>query len=180
MKKSQFITTQLQKYPNAAKDVLEFIADFIGEGANRVSDDILISKFTNGYCYYFALMLADAFGGRLMWARELNHIVWQDTRKNCHQYTYDISGVFTTYARLTPFEELMEDREGFRHRGKDHDIFYDIEEYCKSNSLERANVLEQVFSIVPLEDRTYENVNETDVYRYWSIWKNKRQKEETT
>lgn len=68
----------------ADKQVLSFIDDF------REDDKSIRQKFCAGYCYYFAVMLKDAFHrGEICWCAPLGHICWVDD----NGVPYDIDGV---------------------------------------------------------------------------------------
>lgn len=73
------------------KQILWFIANFlyhspiINDSAKSIS-----CEFTCGYCYYFALILKDAFNrGEICYAHHLGHIVWLDN----NDIAYDITGI---------------------------------------------------------------------------------------
>lgn len=52
--------------------------------------EIIWQTFTAGYCYYFAVMLKDAFQrGEICWCAPYGHICWVDD----NGVPYDISGV---------------------------------------------------------------------------------------
>lgn len=90
----KFINANLKYCPTANKQVLQFIADFLYHGVPdvdlEVSAESIRSTFRAGYCYYFAHMLAEAFGrGTVCWAAPYGHMVWVDTDGN----PYDIEGV---------------------------------------------------------------------------------------
>lgn len=68
----------------ADKDVISFIEGFLGD------HEIIWQTFTAGYCYYFAVMLKDAFQrGEIRWCAPYGHICWVDD----NGVPYDISGV---------------------------------------------------------------------------------------
>lgn len=68
----------------ADKDVISFIEGFLGD------HEIIWQTFTAGYCYYFAVMLKDAFQrGEICWCAPYGHICWVDD----NGVPYDISGV---------------------------------------------------------------------------------------
>lgn len=52
------------KYPDKKPDktVIQFITDAITSVDRKNSDDVLYDFFHAGYCYYFSLMLKEAFG----------------------------------------------------------------------------------------------------------------------
>lgn len=66
---SQWISRTLKQFPKARRDVLTFIDNVNAfsspEECKRFSTSIE-KLFTNGFCYYFALMLHDAFGGTIV------------------------------------------------------------------------------------------------------------------
>lgn len=74
---------QMKIYPKADSSVLRFIGRF------REENPDLERIFTKGYCYYFAVMLRDAFGGAIYLSPETSHIVWSEDQN----LYYDITGV---------------------------------------------------------------------------------------
>ena len=65
------------KYPDQKPDktVIQFITDAITSVDRKNSNDVLYDFFHAGYCYYFALMLKDAFGrGQICWCAPYGHI----------------------------------------------------------------------------------------------------------
>lgn len=90
----KFIETNIEGCPDADVVVLQFIANFLYHGVPDVSLDdsseSVRSTFRAGYCYYFAVMLQNAFNrGEICWAAPLGHIVWVDT----NGVPYDVEGV---------------------------------------------------------------------------------------
>lgn len=80
------------KYPDKKPDktVIQFITDAITSVDRKNSDDVLYDFFHAGYCYYFALMLKEAFGrGQICWCAPYGHICWQDE----NGVGYDIGGI---------------------------------------------------------------------------------------
>lgn len=80
----------MQKQPQANKDILEFIYNFFSSHSSGIEDNEHVRKiFRDGYCYYFALMLQDAFpGGKIVWCAPFGHIAYQ-----YNNIVYDIEGV---------------------------------------------------------------------------------------
>lgn len=80
------------------KKVMNFIDDFATLfGMLHPDETKAISKvFSNGYCYYFAIILKEAFGGRgeIYMTRDDRHIVWV-----LNNVAYDINGVYGTYPK---------------------------------------------------------------------------------
>lgn len=170
-RQSEFVEGQKVAFPNAAEDVLTFIAEFKCS-VNPHEEEIIEDLFSAGYCYYFALMLKDAFGGSLMYSADRGHIVWLDNReiKN-HQFAYDIHGVYEDYEKLVSLREMPNDSiESFRHRGKDFDLDLRMSEFKEEHDLDDADLNERVFNIIPLERRLFSFPNPEDAYRYFSIY----------
>lgn len=94
------------------KDVLEFINRFVCYTGKEHADAVQ-HLFRSGYCYYFALILKEAFGrGRVCLAAPYGHIVWEDLDGTA----YDVEGICTTdYEFLIPVEELESGLEDFMH-----------------------------------------------------------------
>lgn len=91
----------------ADKQVLSFIDDF------REDDKSIRQKFCAGYCYYFAVMLKDAFHrGEICWCAPLGHICWVDD----NGVPYDIDGVCDSDCNFfIPIRYIREGLEDFRH-----------------------------------------------------------------
>lgn len=83
MSKILSIKEQYKVYRSADAKVLNFIDRF------RSQSKDLSRIFTQGYCYYFAAMLKDAFGGDIYLSPETDHIIWSDDKN----IFYDINGV---------------------------------------------------------------------------------------
>lgn len=80
-------------YPGREKTdekVLTFIGNITGyHYPNSQKQDSIYELFASGYCYYFALMLKDAFQrGEVCWCAPHGHICWVDD----NGHPYDIHG----------------------------------------------------------------------------------------
>lgn len=76
-------------YPTADTQVLQFIYKFLMHSGEENSE-VIRNQFRNGYCYYFAHMLQQAFNrGTVCIAAPIGHFVWMDE----NQVPYDIEGV---------------------------------------------------------------------------------------
>lgn len=85
--------------------------------------DTFVKVFRNGYCYYFAIMLKDAFNrGEVCMTYDCRHVVWIDD----DNVAYDINGIFGWYAEtsnkdnywnglLVPVEKIPNYIESFKH-----------------------------------------------------------------
>lgn len=96
LSKTQWVKSQLEicdRNKSVRKDVLLFIFSILYGyfGENRRNTAVL-TVFTHGYCYYFAKMLEDAFGGTVCYVEGFDHIVWKDEFENL----YDAGGIFAT------------------------------------------------------------------------------------
>lgn len=77
--------------------VMDFIHRFVTlfGRLTPVESSILASVFSQGFCYYFAIILKEAFGcGDICITSDCNHVVW--VYKNI---AYDIGGVYNRYPR---------------------------------------------------------------------------------
>lgn len=112
-----FVNDNLKFFPDADKNVLSFIADFMYWGVPEVSlkdsAESIRSTFRVGFCYYFALMLRVAFcRGTVCWAAPFSHIVWVDD----NNIPYDIEGVNCSECDYyIPIEYLGESISSFKH-----------------------------------------------------------------
>lgn len=87
----KFVNRTLEKFPTARRDVLTFISAVDGFSGETDAWFTSIEKlFSMGYCYYFAVMLKEAFGGTIVWHRGYAHVAWMDERG----IIYDIYGVY--------------------------------------------------------------------------------------
>ena len=93
--------------------VITFIGDIIfhpGENVDRM--ETIRRLFEDGYCYYFAKMLEDAFpGGTICLCFPFGHIVYLYNKE-----IYDVSGKSDAeYEELVPIEAFGDDINVFRH-----------------------------------------------------------------
>lgn len=115
------INDSLAKHDGANTEVLGFIFDFSHHLISPASTDTIMDLFSSGYCYHFAMILKDMFGGEVCWLKYRSHIVWYDTES---KLCYDIYGVFDDYydEELIPVKEMGQFLEDFKHRGHDKDL----------------------------------------------------------
>lgn len=88
-----FVDRMLSKFPSARKDVLTFISAVSMYGYGHETEKWISpieDLFANGFCYYFAVILHNAFGGTIVWHEGYGHILWMDENK----IVYDIYGVY--------------------------------------------------------------------------------------
>lgn len=72
----EFVSAFTTQYPKSDETVLTFIATFL-TAAGTDQTEVIRKTFRAGYCYYFALMLHDAFpDGEVCWAAPFGHIVY--------------------------------------------------------------------------------------------------------
>lgn len=79
------------------KKVMDFIHRFITlfDRLTTSESNVVASVFSQGFCYYFAIILKEAFGcGDICITSDCNHVVW--VYKNI---AYDIGGVHSRYPR---------------------------------------------------------------------------------
>lgn len=122
------IENGLKLNPKADRDVLAFIQGFYANGDIR-------DTFMNGYCYYFAHMLKQAFNkGEVCWTVGIGHIVWV-----YNGIPYDVEGVYSGSANeFIPEEYLGEAINDFkrvpniRFNATEEDIEAIIENYRNS------------------------------------------------
>lgn len=106
----------------ADKDVISFIEGFLGD------HEIIWQTFTAGYCYYFAVMLKDAFQrGEICWCAPYGHICWVDD----NGVPYDISGVCDSECDFyIPVRYIPEGIADFKHIP--HKAFNASKEYIET------------------------------------------------
>lgn len=107
------VKTVLQYHPKADRRILQFIETFRrGVGSEPDNQEIIRTLFRAGYCYYFAIMLKDAFPeGEICWAAPFGHIVFVHNGS-----PYDIEGVYCGEAEnFIPIRYMGEAINDFRH-----------------------------------------------------------------
>ena len=166
---NDWISTQLNTYNNANKEILTFIANILFQ-QGEASSEIIIKLFKEGYCYYFANMLKDAFEGEIYWNKKDEHIIWKDNNSNTY---YDIEGVVSKLKKedIINISFLGDDLESFRHRGKDFDILKEIEEYSFMLDKTLDEFMHLIYDKIPNDFKIFDYYNETDVFRYWNKYK---------
>lgn len=104
--KKEYIQKQMEWYPNADRQVIEFIADFtLNKSRNNNDCELIRTLFMDGYCYYFAHMLKLAFQrGEVCVCAPFGHFVWVD-----NNIPYDIEGVSISEAEYYIPEKYLGD-----------------------------------------------------------------------
>lgn len=130
------------------KRVLQFIFD-AQESCGKSESETIRKFFHAGYCYYFALMLRDAFsGGHLVWMKPFGHI--------CYMYQglpYDIEGIYVGDGEPVLYDELGPTLEQFRHRGMDNALDEEMREFAYSHDFDFNEMVHEIYELVPDEDR---------------------------
>lgn len=114
----QWVEKELKYAPNANKDVLMFIADFLyHNGSDAENQENIRKLFHAGYCFYFANMLQIAFGrGEIVWCAPYGHIAWQDIDGQ----VYDVEGVSINEAEyFIPVSYMGDAIKDFMHVRKE-------------------------------------------------------------
>lgn len=111
-----WLKEQLKKNRKAKPEILKFIWNFVTHDKIPESFRVIEHQFTTGYCYHFALIMKNMFGGKIVWHKGYSHILWQDRNK----VVYDICGVYCDYrlSEIVPVSELGDDIEDYFHREK--------------------------------------------------------------
>ena len=126
---------QLQ-YPNRDKTdetVLAFIGNITNyHYPNILKQDAVYELFSSGYCYYFALMLKDAFQrGEICWCAPYGHICWMDD----NGHPYDINGTCDSECDyFIPVSYIKDGLTDFKH--VPGEVFDASEEYIQ-NAIQR-------------------------------------------
>ncbi len=109
-----WLEEQLKKNRKAKPEILKFIWNFVTHDKISESFKVIEHQFTTGYCYHFALIMKNMFGGKIVWHKGHSHILWQDRNK----VIYDIRGVYCDYRtyEIVPVSELGDDIEGYLHK----------------------------------------------------------------
>lgn len=135
--KQQWIDT----FTNLAVDkrIVSFIGQILFQQSSHIdeSTNTIRNLFSNGYCYYFAKILEDAFpGGELCICYPVNHIVYV-----YEGVAYDINGISNALCECCiPVKEFGRGVDDFRHIPDQEYNMPDNEEAtiylrCKENDL---------------------------------------------
>lgn len=101
-------------HPEANKDVIDFIINFNWHSGDSIMSQEMIRKhFRAGYCYYFAIILKEAFErGTVCWCAPFGHLCWVDD----DGIPYDIEGVCESDCDYyIPVEYIKEGLVDFKH-----------------------------------------------------------------
>ena len=117
----------------ANMEVIKFIADILyHSNDDKLSKDIQY-LFSNGYCYYFANMLKDSFGGSVKVVYGVYHIVWCDDNSKGY---YDIYGYHEDNSRLVDIDYIKEYLDIYKHnRIVDESMFKIYGELMGTNNI---------------------------------------------
>lgn len=109
-----WLEEQLKKNRKAKPEILKFIWNFVTHDKIPESFRVIEHQFTTGYCYHFALIMKNMFGGKIVWHKGHSHILWQDRNK----VVYDIRGVYCDYRiyEIVPVSELGDNIEDYLHK----------------------------------------------------------------
>ncbi len=117
--RDKWVEHYLKRYPGSNPKVLGFIFDIVNHQLTVEGSEAIETLFSSGYCYHFAVILKNLFGGEIMWHKYHGHIVWYESDT---QICYDVHGVFIDYTEqdIVPISILGDKGlEGFLHRGDD-------------------------------------------------------------
>ena len=107
--------------PEVAQFIDQFLTLFNTLDENGI--DTVAKVFSQGYCYYFAIMLKEAFNrGEVCMTIDHTHVVWVDD----DNVAYDINGIFNWYpdtcskynfwnGELIPVEKIPNYIDSFKH-----------------------------------------------------------------
>lgn len=112
VKQEKWVKMNMELYPKADKQVMEFIAKVIfNQGESNVG--VIQGLFTQGYCYYFANMMKLAFHrGIICYVYDIGHFVWVD-----NGVAYDVEGVYELVESeyLIPEDKIGDFIKDFMH-----------------------------------------------------------------
>ena len=181
MNKAAWINVQVSRL-NGNIEVIDFISKILyfsqddscrnmKYNSTRTEDEVsnpIASLFTNGFCYYFAVILKDAFNrGEICWHKNYSHIVWRDVDGT----SYDIDGVFDAPdEEIVPVETSLSNMIlDFKHTKEKYTVklpeFHDwIVNEMKSND---SHMVSTLFKEIP-DDEIIPNLTvEENVTLYW-------------
>lgn len=90
-----WVSEELEHFPGSNRLVLEFIQDAVTRIPGK--EHTIVQFFSQGYCYYFALMLQHNFGGTICVPGCRGHVVWVDGTDPDTDIAYDVYGVYDNY-----------------------------------------------------------------------------------
>lgn len=159
LSKEDWIASHRKQFPDARPDVLGFIYDF----SSRSSD--LYEVFVNGYCFYFANMLREAFnGGDVCWSVGRGHVVWVDD----NDVAYDISGVYYDFDQLVSVDYLGALVNDFKHNGWKYTVPDSrISKWCAENKVLDITAVSTLWKCIPTAKLDFTQTVESDAIKYW-------------
>lgn len=157
------------KFAQCDKNVITFIANVL---FHTTHPEIIEELFGNGYCYYFAKMLKDAFErGKICWHRNYGHIVWMDTDDTA----YDIHGPFYDYNDddLLPAEQALgEMLVDLKHNGKEFNAESPVfHEWAQSFKMTDLCAVAKVYMLMPKTEINDSISVQDNVLPYWRTHK---------
>ena len=107
----QFVQDNIKFCPEANKQILYFIANFIYH-CGIDADEIIQEQFRAGYCLHFAMILKEMFpGGEICWCAPFGHMVYV-----YKDIPYDIEGINTSDCdHYIPISFIKEGIKDFMH-----------------------------------------------------------------
>lgn len=142
----ELLAQEMTDFPNADENVLQFIFSFLCSHATDIDDVAHVRKiFIDGYCYYFAVILQNAFpGGTIVWCAPYGHIAYE-----YKDVVYDIEGVNVSDVEdYIPIKYIGERIGEFKHVPGTHfnfeetstnDINEMIDNFKKEKETEKLN-----------------------------------------
>lgn len=161
---SQFQTDYFQLYD---QQVIAFIAEILFSTHNE--NDNIRKFFRAGYCYYFAVMLQNAFQrGKLCLTEPFGHIVWVDE----DDLAYDIEGPYVPgyheCERLTDIEFLGDAVYDFLHiPGKEYHAPKLLHEWAEFMHMSDIYAVTKIYIDMSKENVDYSKTITDNVYSYW-------------
>lgn len=138
--------------------VVDFIQQITAVPDHDGKESSAITRmFCDGYCYYFACILKEAFGrGTICWCEGRGHIVWKDT----DGVAYDAYGVYDD-AELRPVEYLGDMLVDFKHTGE---VFTtgnpEFIQWCEEENTSELVALQRIWLGIPKDKLSV--LDETD------------------
>ena len=151
------------------REILSFIED--------VSKHTTEGFYSSKMCYYFAVMLREAYGGKVCWVQDHGHIVWVDCDKDCsfeelqNKPTYDAWGVYMVDDNLWPVEYLGKSICNFKHNHEEYFLTSYFWAWAGNLQINPVWAIAMTWQMIPME-RIFEDYKlglnmEGTAYRYW-------------
>lgn len=133
------------------------VLQFINKVLEKDRMGCLEHVFADGYCYYFAKMLQEAFGGQVAWVQDTKHVVWVDCDKEWFSFddlqrsdAYDVYGPYDDFENLWPISYLGKAVVEFKHNAEKYHVSDEFKMWCDSCGITEIYGVTYIWQLIPM------------------------------